>query len=273
MNDDEIKAGVSKNFDLIARCYNHSALRFFPFCADRLVRIIKPDTNAKILDVATGTGVVAISMAQAVKAAGRVQAIDLSEKMLAQAEESARKMGLNNIDFFEMDAESLDFKSNYFDVVTCSFGLFFMPNMLAALREWRRVTKPKGLILFTSFAEKSFQPMIEYFISDMLEFGYEIDGSTFAAIRLRDPDICVGLMQDAGLTQVTLEEIQVGYHLRDADEWWQVLWNSGFRRHLLTLPENKIEEFRQLHQNRINTLVTDKGIWMDVLVQVTTGRV
>lgn len=72
-----------------------------------------------------------------------------------------------------MDAESLEFKNNYFDAVTCSFGLFFLPDMLAALKEWRRVTKPGGQLLFTSFAESAFQPLVGEFIDDLYEFGAE----------------------------------------------------------------------------------------------------
>ena len=272
MDEKEIKKSVSDNFNVIADCYNHTALRFFPFCADRLVEIVKPKTDYKILDVATGTGVVAIAMAQAVKASGRVMAIDLSENMLAQAGQSVQKMGLSNVDFFKMDAEVLDFESNYFDAVTCSFGLFFMPDMSAALREWQRVTKPGSTVLFTSFGEKSFQPMVEYFVQDMIEFGTDIDPSSFAAQRLRDPDVCVELMREANFNDPQINQMQVGYHLRDADEWWQVMWNSGFRHYLSAIPADKLEQFRQHHLKRVSELLTENGIWMDVSVWVTTGK-
>jgi len=271
-DENEIKQKVTDNFDVIADCYNHTALRFFPLCADRLVKIIKPASNNKILDVATGTGVVAIAMAQAVKASGRVMAVDLSENMLEQAGLSVKQMGLTNVDFFTMDAQVLDFKSNYFDAVTCSFGLFFIPDMLAALREWHRVSKPNGTVLFTSFGVTSFQPMVEYFIQDMIELGTDFDPTNFAAQRLSDPDVCIDLMREAKFNDPQTNEMQVGYHLRDAEEWWQVMWNSGFRHYLSAIPADKLQQFKQHHLKRVSELLTEKGIWMDVSVWVTTGR-
>ncbi|MFV2056860.1 MAG: class I SAM-dependent methyltransferase [Thiohalomonadales bacterium] len=271
-NNADKKTSITEAFDFIAASYNHTALRFFPFCADRLVRILEPKPSDKILDVATGTGVVAIAIAQAVKARGRVLAVDLSKNMLEQAEQSIQKMGLTNIDLFTMDAEALDFKNNYFDAVTCSFGLFFMPSMSTALTEWRRVTKPGGTVLFTSFTEDAFQPMVEDFIKDIVEFGVPMDESSMVARRLYDRDLCQGLMLESGYQDVEVKQIQVGYHLRDAEEWWQVLWNSGFRRYLMQLSAAQLPKFRQLHLERITKQVSQRGLWLDVSVWVTTGH-
>ena len=58
---------VIQTVDSVAKTYNHSASRFFPFAADRLVGILRPKPGSKILDVATGTGVVAMALAQAVR--------------------------------------------------------------------------------------------------------------------------------------------------------------------------------------------------------------
>jgi len=132
-------ADVIQTFDSVTKTYNHSASRFFPFAADCLVGILRPKPGSKILDVAFGTGVVAMALAQAVGQQGRVIGVDLSEGMMAQAEQSFKKFGMDNIDLFTMDGANLEFKNNYFDHVACSFGLFFMPDMVVALRQWRRV--------------------------------------------------------------------------------------------------------------------------------------
>ena len=123
------KKQVQQLFDRIAPVYDNPATRFFPFCADRLVTYVKPKPGSKVLDIATGTGAVAVSFAQAVGASGRVAAVDLSAEMLDRAEENVRKMALTNVDLHEMDAERLDFRSNYFHTVVCSYGLCFLPDM------------------------------------------------------------------------------------------------------------------------------------------------
>ena len=114
-------------FNRVARGYDDPALRFFPFGADRLIVRLDPDREAKILDVATGTGAVALAAAQAVGAEGRVMAIDLAEGMLDRLQEKIVKFGIRNIDRHVMDAATLEFRRDYFDFVVCSFGIFFCP--------------------------------------------------------------------------------------------------------------------------------------------------
>ena len=126
------KQAITKVFDLVATKYDNSSLRFFPSCADKLVKIANITPNQKILDIATGTGMVALAAAQHLQDRGHVQAIDISENMIRQAQVNFKKAGIDNVDFHVMDAENLEFETNYFDIITCSYGLFFMPEMSAA---------------------------------------------------------------------------------------------------------------------------------------------
>ena len=112
--DDNIKLKITEVFDTVSARYDNPATRFFPFCADRLITHLQPCPGYKILDIATGTGAVAMPAAQAILPGGRVQAIDLSEKMLDVAAKNIHRVGVNNVDYHVMDACKLDFKSNYF---------------------------------------------------------------------------------------------------------------------------------------------------------------
>ena len=114
------KHRISSVFNTVSEDYDNAALRFFPFTAKRMVDYLQPRRGWKVLDVATGTGALCLSLAQAVGQEGRVTGIDLSEGMLARAEENMKKMSLGNVDFFQMDAEQPDFRSDYFNAVTCS---------------------------------------------------------------------------------------------------------------------------------------------------------
>lgn len=157
------KQATAQVFNLVSKLYDNPSLRFFPSCANKMVDYAKIKRGQKVLDIATGTGMVAIAAAQAVSNEGRVQAIDLSENMINQAQENLNRAGLSNVDFHVMDAENLEFKNNSFDVITCSYGLFFMPDMSAALQSWLRVLKPGGKIIFSSFAPSAFVPLSEIF--------------------------------------------------------------------------------------------------------------
>ena len=93
------KQAITGVFNLVATKYDNPSLRFFPLCADKLVDYAKIKPGNKVLDIATGTGVVAMAAAQCLSNGGRIQAIDLSENMLQQAQTKLNDAGFDNIDF------------------------------------------------------------------------------------------------------------------------------------------------------------------------------
>lgn len=260
-------------FDTIASGYDHVALRFFSFAADRAVKILNPRPGQKILDIATGTGAIAIACAQTVRPDGRVIAIDLSQAMLDMALKNSQRMGLNNVDQFQMDADSLEFRKNYFDHSVCSFGLFFLPDMQKTLAEWIRVTKPGGKIVFTSFSEASFDPMVKLLVEQLEFLGVEMNNRQFATQRLSNPGVCLDLMREAGLESVGVDTEQVGYHLQCIDDWWAVVWNSGMRGLVQQLSDDLQVEFKKQHLESVQSLFVEKGLWLNVEVLVSQGKV
>lgn len=266
---------ITSLFDQVASGYDSPALRFFPFCADRMVNLVRPKPGSKVLDVATGTGVVAVAMGQAVGSEGRVHAIDLAEEMLTKAQINVQKMALDNVDFHQMDAECLDFKGNYFHATVCSYGLFFIPDMQAALRDWVRVTRPGGKVVFSGFGTNAFNGLIDCYAQQIVEFGGtlpELDGGIrFAIVRLGGEAGCRELMSGAGLVDQEVHSLQLGYHLSSAHDWWEVVWNSGFRTLLNTLPAGRLEDFKQAHLAAIDAMAGNDGIWMDVETLVAVG--
>jgi SAM-dependent methyltransferase len=215
---------------------------------------------------------VALAAAQAVGARGRVMAIDLAEGMLDRLQEKIVKFGIGNIDLHVMDAQKLDFRRDYFDYVICSFGIFFLPDMSAALREWVRVLKPGGRVVFTTFGKSAFQPMMELFIKRLQRHGVlSPDEDSPAGMRLTAPAHCRELMESAGLQQVEVTTEQLGYHLKDESQWWDVLWNSGTRGWIEQIPPAQRELFKTEHLAEIHPLVGEQGLWLDVEVHVAGG--
>lgn len=116
----------------------------------------------RILDVGTGTGFIALLLAEL---GHEVVGIDLSKGMLEVAIEKARKKKLN-IEFKLGDAENLLFDDCSFDAVICRHLLWTLPDPQKAVKEWKRVVKPKGRVVAIdgSWFDKSLKSNIKRFL-------------------------------------------------------------------------------------------------------------
>jgi len=137
---DAAAAGWKKWWPVFERAAQH--------VSDRLADLAGVKPGSRVLDIATGIGEPAITVARRAGASGRVVAIDQSAGMLAVAGERAAALGLKNIEFRESDAESLAISERDFDAVTCRWGLMFMPDLNAALTRLRDRLAP--CLLYTS---------------------------------------------------------------------------------------------------------------------------
>jgi len=145
------KAQVEKMFDTISGNYD-GLNRVITLGADlkwrrkvvRWVRDRKPDS---VLDIATGTGDLAIQFAQSTSAK-RIVGLDISEGMLAIArEKSVREERLQKIEFIKGDSENLPFEDSSFDAISVSFGIRNFENLELGLTEIFRVLRPGGLFI------------------------------------------------------------------------------------------------------------------------------
>ncbi|MEO8343574.1 MAG: methyltransferase domain-containing protein [Gallionella sp.] len=116
--------------------------------AGHLVRFANVTDGQTVLDVGTGTGVVAIT---ARRIGAKATGLDLTPELLAQARESAAVADHDDIIWKEGDAEALPFTNTSFDVVLSQFGHMFAPRPEVAMAEMLRVLKPCGVIAFATW--------------------------------------------------------------------------------------------------------------------------
>src|SRR5690348_5220701 len=102
-----------------------------------LVEYARPVAGMKVLDLASGTGEPAITLAERVGQQGSVTALDLSAELLAIAGERAKARGLTNFRIHQADAQDLPFANDTFDLATCRFGVMFFADCQRALSEVR----------------------------------------------------------------------------------------------------------------------------------------
>jgi len=120
--------------------------------AAKLVKFAAVAAGQRVLDVACGTGVVAITAA---RAGAKVSGLDLTPKLLERARENAAVASVD-VDFFEGDAEALPYPDASFDVVLSQYGHMFAPRPAIALREMLRVLKPGGRVAFSTWPPEHF---------------------------------------------------------------------------------------------------------------------
>ncbi len=108
---------------------------------EALVEYSRPVPGMQVLDIATGTGEPAITLARRVGPSGHVTALDVSSELLGIAKKRARDRGLVNFSTVEADAHSLPFPENRFDLATSRFGVMFFRDPEKALRELNRVLR------------------------------------------------------------------------------------------------------------------------------------
>ncbi|MEM8723146.1 MAG: class I SAM-dependent methyltransferase [Cyanobacteria bacterium P01_G01_bin.39] len=116
--------------------------RGHPENAARLLDSVTVKSGQTILDICTGTGLIAIPVAKAVGDQGTVIGVDMSPGMLAQAQAKIEAEAMGNIELIEADIESTDFNQKQFDVIFCCSALVYISNISALLDKCYRWLKP-----------------------------------------------------------------------------------------------------------------------------------
>ncbi len=125
----------------------------------KALNLLKPLKPATILDVATGTGDLAI-MAQRRLHPEKVTGIDISEGMLAIGREKVAKAGLSDkITLQQGDSETISFPDATFDAITAAFGVRNFENLEKGLSEMCRVLKPGGKAVILEFSNPTKTPV------------------------------------------------------------------------------------------------------------------
>ena len=266
---DERKAMIQKGFDTVAAGYDHPSLSFFPETAKRMINHLQLSPEHQLLDVCTGTGVVALTAAEKLSR-GKVTGIDLSSGMLQQAKNKASDKALDNTDFVQMDLDEMTFPAASFDVATSSFGLFFLQDMKKGLANIVDKVKPGGKVAISTFTGDAFMPMSDVFISRYESFGKEVPPLSWR--RLATNELIEEHFRATGIEKVSIFHEPLGYHMTSAQMWWDVVWNAGWRSLLNQLTEQEQMAFKEVHMNEIEEIVGKDGVWFNTEVLIAIGE-
>jgi ubiquinone/menaquinone biosynthesis C-methylase UbiE len=210
----------------VARYARDAAPRTYPF-AVALVALLPPPVGAHVLDVATGTGLVAVEAARRVGPRGSVLATDFLPAWEPFVRTTASAARVANVMFASMPAEALALPDASFDVVFCQFGLMFVPEPIRALREMRRVLRPGGRIGIAvwSVPEKVGIFLIPRIVAPALPptKGEAPPSPT----SMGAPGLIESMVAEAGFCDVVRHTVTIFEDIADPEVEWQ-LWRETF---------------------------------------------
>ena len=202
--------------------------------------------GSSVLDVATGPGPVARAAAAVVGPGGRVMAIDLSAAMLAVAAAKPVDAAWAPIDFLECSATAIEVAEDSFDVVLCQQGVQFFPDRAGSVAEMRRVVRPDGVVLVSTWAGEQPLGLIGPMAEALAEAGVEepypgaFDPHSYS---LSGPEL-QGLLAGAGLRQVMVETVTLDAVWPDADQAVSTLMGTPYGPSVKALPVEGQDQVR-----------------------------
>src|SRR5712691_8423692 len=222
-SDDSERESTRLAWSESAESYRRAMRLFEPYGFDLLARV-NPKIRESALDLATGPGEPAMSIARMVGPDGRVVGIDLSEEMVQLATRIAKERRIPGLTFRAMDAETLDFPDESFDLVTSRFGFQIFTNPETVAREAYRVLRPKGRIGVAVWGTADKATAIEAVMGPMLEFG-EPDETGYqpTPFELGGPGELAKLLADAGFVETQEERRTHMMAFKDEDEYIEIL--------------------------------------------------
>ncbi len=187
----------------------------------RLVELAGIGPGDRVLDVAAGYGEPSLTAAKVVGPEGSVVASDISTGMLAFGRERAAAAGVENIEFLESDASSLDFPEASFDAALSRWGIIFEPEAEAAAARVRGFLKPGARMAISSWGPPDRAPMISMpMMTAMQRLGVAPPPpGTPGPLSRPTPEAIGGLLQGGGFSDVQVEELQVGFEWDSPEEF------------------------------------------------------
>lgn len=234
-----------------------------------LLELAQLQPGQQILDVATGTGIIAIAAAEKVGTEGKVIGVDFSPGMLNQARQKIAAAGLQNIQLIEANAEIISFEAASFDAIFCATAIVLLKDIPTALKNWHNYLKPGGIVAFSCWSETSFfTPVI---MKVCAKCGFDLPN---LHELLGSPERCSDLLQEIGFQDIAIKTEQFGKYLSldEAKNYWKGKWLCANGHPLLQLSNQQIEQLKAEFSAEIEMLVTDKGVWHETTTFFVTGH-
>jgi SAM-dependent methyltransferase len=251
--------------------------RMFSPITEALIRDAHVSPGHTVLDIGSGPGEPALTVASFVGKQGRVCGIDPTSEMISAAQREAIRQGLENVEFEVATADHLRFSSNFFDAVVSRFAIMFFPFPVDALRETLRTLKPGGRMAFAVWSFADSNPF-HYVLSRLID-RYAPQSPTPTewsdAFRYASPGTLLAILNEAGAVD-TLERLfqfKIEAPL-SIEAFWDLRseMSEKLRAKLKLLSAGQIAEVRIQAIEALRPYATPEGMSLPAEVLIVSGR-
>jgi SAM-dependent methyltransferase len=181
--------------------------------SSRLVEMAGIVPGARVLDVACGLGEPTLTAARAAGDEGAVVATDIAPQMIALARDRAAQAGIENVEFVEIAANSLDFPGDSFDAAVSRWGIIFEPDAEAVAGRVRGFLKEGARFAISSWGTPEQVPFLSIPMRTVME---RLDvppppPGTPGPLSRPTPEAVGGLLSEGGFSDVEVEEIEIKF--------------------------------------------------------------
>jgi len=241
----DAKARAAATYNAASDHYDDPANAYWDRYGRRSVDRLVLRPGMRVLDVCCGSGASALPAAEAVAPDGQVLGVDLAEKLLALARAKAQQRGLTNIEFRTGDMLDLGLSEAGFDAVVCVFGIFFVPDIPAAVRELWRFVAPGGALAITTWGPRFVEPMGTAFWNAVRDEQPDLYRGFNPWDRITEPQALSALFADADLPAPSVIPESGSQPLRSPEDWWTIALGMGFRATVDALDPEARQRVRQ----------------------------
>jgi len=226
---DDARLRAARTYNAAADAYDDPANGFWERFGRDTVERLRLRRGCRVLDVCCGSGASALPAAQIVGPEGFVLGVDLAERLLELARSKAAARGLANTEFRIGDMLDLRLPAAHFDAVVCVFGIFFVPDMVAAVRTlWERV-RPGGMLAITTWGPRFFEPATTAFWASIRDVRPDLYKGFNPWDRICDPASVISLLREGGVESAQAVAVAGAHPIPSPEAWWSAVLGSGYR--------------------------------------------